>query len=221
MPGRSAADRLHVAERQTRAMELSLMGWSYREIVEHGNIGYNPEAKNASATVAMDIKRALENRRKKRDEQTLLIIERELVKLDLMERAAWQVLSARHYVVNQGVVVWHDPDAEPEARKRRGWANIVELTEDLQRQADIEAGKPGHQRRPLDDDAPVLAACMTLLKIAERRAKLLGLDAPVKKILEVESGDGVDERIAGLLAKLAAGGQGQIAAAPTAGGLPE
>ena len=33
---------------------------------------------------------------------------------------------------------------------------------------------------PLLDDAPVLKAVQTLLKVAERRAKLLGLDAPTK-----------------------------------------
>lgn len=33
---------------------------------------------------------------------------------------------------------------------------------------------------PIEDDAPTLAAIVTVLKIEERRAKLLGLDAPVK-----------------------------------------
>ncbi|GAA2395473.1 hypothetical protein GCM10010404_61300 [Nonomuraea africana] len=36
---------------------------------------------------------------------------------------------------------------------------------------------------PLEDDAPVLAAIDRMLKIQERRAKLLGLDIPVKQLV--------------------------------------
>jgi hypothetical protein len=46
---------------------------------------------------------------------------------------------------------------------------------------------------PLIDDAPVLAAIDRLLKIQERRAKLLGLDAPVKKDVAL-----TDERAAAI-----------------------
>jgi hypothetical protein len=41
---------------------------------------------------------------------------------------------------------------------------------------------------PLLDDAPVLAAVDRLLKVQERRAKLLGLDVPVKRQVEVDGG---------------------------------
>lgn len=210
MAAPTAAESMLIEERRMRAMELSVMGYTYEEISRAG-IGYNPDARNARSIVAKDIQRALEARRKKRDEQALVLIEKENLKLDLMERAAWEVLRNRHYVVNQGVVVWMDPEQQPAARQRRGWANIKDLA------AEIEARSA--KAAPLEDDAPVLAALMVLIKIAERRAKLNGFDAPVKKILEVESGDGVDERIAGLLAKLATGGQAEIAAPPAAGGL--
>lgn len=200
----TAAESMAIEERRTRAMELSIMGYTYEEIGRAG-IGYNPDAKNLSATITKDIQRALEARRNRRDEQAMLLIEHENAKLDLMERSAWEVLRARHYVVNQGVVVWHDPSTQPEERQRRGWANIKDLAQEIQ-QRTAEA-------RPLEDDAPVLAALMVLLKIAERRAKLNGFDAPVKKIVEVETGAGVDERIAQLMAELAAGGQGTAATA--------
>lgn len=39
---------------------------------------------------------------------------------------------------------------------------------------------PEGEARPLEDDGPVLAAIDRMLKIQDRRAKLLGLDAPVK-----------------------------------------
>lgn len=49
---------------------------------------------------------------------------------------------------------------------------------------------------PLADDAPVLAALDRLLKIQERRSRLLGLDAPVKTQVTVT--DEVDEKIRAL-----------------------
>lgn len=49
---------------------------------------------------------------------------------------------------------------------------------------------------PVDDDAPVLQAIDRLLKIMERRAKLLGLDAPAK--VEVMTLDRIDQAIAEL-----------------------
>jgi len=55
---------------------------------------------------------------------------------------------------------------------------------------------------PLLDDAPVLAAIDRLLKIQERRAKLLGLDAPTR--VQVVTVDLVDAEIARLTAELAA-----------------
>lgn len=69
----------------------------------------------------------------------------QLAKLDVMFRKAWEVLCARHIVVNQGRVVL-DPDSG----------------------------------EPLRDHGPVLAAINSVLKIEERRAKLLGLDAPMR-----------------------------------------
>lgn len=50
-----------------------------------------------------------------------------------------------------------------------------------------------HDGAPLPDDGPVLQAIGTLLRIQERRAKLLGLDAPVKRDLTL-----TDERTAAI-----------------------
>lgn len=52
----------------------------------------------------------------------------------------------------------------------------------------------------IEDDAPVLAAIDRLLKIAERRSKLLGLDAPSR--VEVMSLDAIDAEISRLSAEL-------------------
>ncbi|MEU7170327.1 hypothetical protein ABZ949_02400 [Micromonospora tulbaghiae] len=53
---------------------------------------------------------------------------------------------------------------------------------------------------PLLDDGPVLAAIDRVLKIQERRAKLLGLDAPTK--VEAITIDALDAEIAKLSAEL-------------------
>jgi predicted transcriptional regulator len=59
---------------------------------------------------------------------------------------------------------------------------------------------------PMIDQAPLFAAADRLVKIAERRAKLFGWDAPTK--LEVRATNELDTDIAGLLAQLAARGEG-------------
>ena len=57
-----------------------------------------------------------------------------------------------------------------------------------------------HGDKPLEDDAPVLAAADRLVKIAQRRARLLGLDAPV----EVRVSSEVDAAIMALSAQIGA-----------------
>lgn len=71
---------------------------------------------------------------------------------------------------------------------------------------------------PLVDDTPVLHAVDRLLKIQDRRAKLLGLDAPQK--VEVLTLDAIDAQIADLNAQLAAAGSeaGEAAGAEAAQG---
>jgi hypothetical protein len=68
--------------------------------------------------------------------------------------------------------------------------------------------------RPVEDDMPALQAIDRLLRIQERRARLLGLDAPTKT--EVRHVDVVDAEIERLVAQLAGTGQGSAtpAAAP-------
>lgn len=79
-------------------------------------------------------------------------LDMELTRLEYAEQAVLKVLETRHITVNNGRVILH-PDTE----------------------------------QPLDDDGPILQAVDRLVKIedarrrnAERRAKLLGLDAEQK-----------------------------------------
>jgi len=64
---------------------------------------------------------------------------------------------------------------------------------------------------PMIDDGPLFNAADRLLKISERRSKLMGWDAPTK--LEVQATDELDREIAGLLDNLVARGEGSAARA--------
>lgn len=65
-------------------------------------------------------------------------------------------------------------------------------------------------QQPMTDDAPTLNAIDRLLKIQERRAKLLGLDAPTR--VEVLTDDAIDAEIRRLADELGAGAPGEAAA---------
>jgi len=58
---------------------------------------------------------------------------------------------------------------------------------------------------PLVDDAPILAAVDRLLKVQERRARLLGLDSPQRVSIDAQQ---LGEDIKGMLAMLAGDGEG-------------
>lgn len=55
------------------------------------------------------------------------------------------------------------------------------------------------------DDGPVMAAVAGLLRLSERRAKMLGLDAPARQTVTVVTEDVIDAEIARLQAELGAG----------------
>lgn len=134
-----------------------------------------------------DVLRAWKARAAEQNEEADFYIAAELEKLDMLESAAVAVLERRHYSISaKGQLIWHNPQPE----------------------------NPFSQEKPLEDDGPLLAAAQTMLKIAERRAKLLGLDAPSKKIVEVTNYDGIDADVRRLVDELAA--RGQDAAAPGA-----
>lgn len=190
------------AERRTKALKLSVTGHSYEDIAAISRKeGWEPDPYNSRQAVHKDVLHALRDRQAERNESAEVYLQNELVKLDVMEEAVWKVLRAKHYVVNQGVIVYIGVSADE--GKKRGWHSVDALRQDLIYNAD------GSFKEPLEDDAPVLAACDRLIKIQDQRAKLTGIYAPVKKQMDVISTGGVDERIAGLLAKLGGAGQGE------------
>lgn|SRR5512138_419019 len=203
------------AERRARALYLNVRGRSYEKIAEISREeSWEPSPYFSRQAVHEDIKAALKARQDERNELAGEWIQREIDKLDAMETAAWDVLESLHYVVNQGEVVYVYPDEQPQFIKK-GWAR-PKL--DPETQAALEGKRAELQREPLIDNKPVLDALTVLLKIAERRAKLLGLDAPIKKQVEVSTGENVDARIERVLTQLGElanlAGPGQRATSP-------
>ncbi|MFA5387419.1 MAG: helix-turn-helix transcriptional regulator [Candidatus Paceibacterota bacterium] len=107
----------------------------------------------SDSTVRGYISRSLKKLHQNRDTDAECLRDLELEKLDVLERAANRVLAKNHLVVSSGGVV-SDTRINPDTGKSEPYK--------------------------LTDSGPVLKAIGSLLKIAERRARLLGLDAPQK-----------------------------------------
>ena len=93
----------------------------------------------------------------------------ELERLDTMQHAMMQVLGEKHILVSSG-----------------GTVSAEVLDEDGKPVEDEEGNR---KRIRLFDNGPKFAAVTALLKIAERRAKLLGLDMPTKTAFTDPTGE--------------------------------
>ena len=154
------------AERDRKAVQLRSRGQAYQQISDELGYGNLSNARRAVKKTLDGI--VVEGR----DEAIKL----QLDELDMMQRAVFEVLEAKHYVVSDGRIVYVGEKGDPD-------------------------------RRELLDDGPVLQAVDRLLKIADRRAKLLGLDAP-KRVEVSDTTPDLDAAVRDLAAELAAAGRG-------------
>jgi len=160
----SKLKRDEVTVRRIQLLKLRRQGVRYDD-EQILNLGYA-----SPSSARRDLHRALEQHR---DEEAAEVgiyrqqenerLDDELARLEILEAAARTVLSNRHIVVNNGRVILH-PDTN----------------------------------EPMEDDAPILQAIDRLVKIedarrrnGERRAKLNGLDMPVKAELSGPGGGAV------------------------------
>jgi hypothetical protein len=157
----SKAKQAEVADRRAQLVKLRLAGVKFDD-PRILNLGYS-----SRQAASKDMIRALEEHREEEAaavsayrQQENERLDGELERLESLEAAAHTVLRNRHIMVNNGRVILH-PDTN----------------------------------EPMEDDAPVLQAIDRLVKIedarrrnGERRAKLNGLDMPVKA--EVTGADG-------------------------------
>lgn len=177
MPG--FAPRAEVAARRARVLVFRIEQRPYAEIAAELGI--------SESTARTDYQRALERYAAEQRETAHVARDRELAKLDEMERACWKVLRTRHVTVQHGKIVG----------KFTGFATHPDTGATFLN----GDGEPIPLYEEIEDDAPVLAAVDRLVRIAARRATLQGLDAPVK----VEVSDATDQAIRDLAAELAAG----------------
>jgi len=121
------------AARDAKATELRSRGYSYQQIADTLGMHDRSAARKAveRALFATVAEPAEELRRL------------ELLKLDALSVAAWQILGAEHPLASAGRVMTLNGE-------------------------------------PLTDPQPVLNAIDRLLRISERRSRLLGLDAPIR-----------------------------------------
>lgn len=143
------------AARDAEAARLRARGLSYPRIAQE--LGY---ADHTGAYYA--VKRALAAIVKEPAEEVQAL---ELERLDMLWAKATEVLERRHVHVSGGGVV----------RER-----VLDDNGDLIVVGHDDDGRPIYKETELEDDGPALKAIETLLKIQQRRAALLGLDAEKK-----------------------------------------
>lgn len=213
MPKHTTAQKASYADRRTRALKLANTGHTYDDIARISREeAWEPRPYNSRQAVGADILKGYRARLEEHNEAADVHVQIELEKLNEMEKAAWKVMRAKHYVVNQGVIVYMGISADEGTK--RGWNSVDALRQDL------IINEDGSYKEPLEDDKPVLETIDRLIKIQDQRAKLTGIYAPVKKQLEVSGGLAVDHEINTLMASLAAGGQGTLAPPAADGGRP-
>lgn len=179
------AERGAIAQRRANVLRLRIEQRPYTEIAEKLGI--------SAAVAEKDFQRALEQRKRDQAAQADVAVAREEAKLDAAEQAVWEVLRRKHITVQHGKIVG----------KFTGWV----VDPDTQDYAHDDDGKRIPVIEPIEDDAPILQAVDRLVRIAQRRAALTGIDAPAK--VEVSDARRAEiERLAAYLA--AAGGLGDL-----------
>lgn len=175
-PGFSSS--VEVAARRARVVALRTEHVPYAEIAAELGI--------AEATARKDYERSLDQAEAELAVQRNRAVAIEVAELNRAARAAWKVLRTKHITVQQGKIVGRFIGL---ARDDAG--QVVYGPDD----------KPIPLYEEIEDDAPVLAAIDRIVKIAERRARLRGLDAPTK----VDVSDERRAEIEKYAAELAAG----------------
>ena len=155
---KQAASRLVAAE----ALELRAKGLTLAQVAKELGLS-SPQA--ASKLIQSSLRKIIE-------EPAAQLVKMETARLDMLWREAIKVMDSYHIVISNGQAVM-DPRYVLEIEALEG-----------------EEGQLGAipSEALLRDTGPVLAAIDRLLKIQERRARLLGLDAPKK--MELGGPDG-------------------------------
>lgn len=165
------------ARRDAEAAALRAKGRSFQQIADELGLASKGHAHDAVTRAFRDIPyEGAEDARRL-----------DLERIDRLIEQAWAVMEREHVTVSQGRVVG----------KQIGW----------QRDDDGEILRDG-EGAPLPlyedvlDDGPALAAIREIRGLLERRAKIVGYDAPAKSRIEVVTADMIEAEIMRLEAEL-------------------
>ena len=164
--------------RDHRAAELRGQGWSYARIADELGFSHKGKAHEAVMRAYAEIPSEAEKEAKRLD----------LERIDRLIERAWDVMVTPHLTVSQGRVVG----------KQIGWKR----DDDGEILRDGE-GAPIADFEDVLDDGPALAAVKEIRGLLERRAKMIGYDAPARSRVEVVTADMIESQIAELESELA------------------
>ena len=174
------ARSLKTAQRDHDALALKVKGQSLQRIANE--LGY--ASKGAVSTAIRRAFRDLPGPGTE-DEKRL-----DLERIDRLIEASWEVLEREHVAYSNGQVI----------RRRTG---LVELDESGLERLD-DKGKTIPLYEEVLDDGPLLASVDRIRSLLERRAKIIGYDAPARSRIEVITEDVVDAELKALSEEIAA-----------------
>jgi len=179
-------------KRDHEAAELRARGYSFQRIADELRFASKGHARDAVLRAYADIP----------SEATEHARQLDLERIDRLIEKAWEIMLTEHVTVSQGRVVG----------KQAGW----QRGDDGEILYDGE-GAPIPLYEDILDDGPALAAIREIRGLLERRAKIIGYDAPARARVEVIEESAFDAMLADLEAQVAA----NDAAAPGAPGEAE
>lgn len=181
----TAKVRLDAKAKAETALSLRVRSWTWDAIARE--VGYT-----SGSTAYTAVQRYLEKVPPSPDVEDMRTIEN--LKLDELERKAFEVLDRHHVVVSNGKIM-----GRLTGRIRRD-----ETGEFMYREVGNRV-LPVYEVEELGDDDPALRAITTIRQLMERRARLNGLDRPVK--IEIDDG-AVDAEIVEIVEALVVQDQG-------------
>lgn len=179
--------RMSAKQKRTKAAELRVQGRTWQQIADE--VGYADPG-----TACRAVKEYL-SKYPSPDVEELRAIENQ--KLDRLEQAALAILERFHVTVSQGRVM-QVPKKPLEFLRDPDTGEIVH---------NQKTGFPLYVMEDLRDDGPENHAIQTLLRVMDRRAKLNGLDAPVR--VQVDDGS-MDSEIVELVEQMTRAGAPSI-----------
>ena len=175
------------AKRDAEAAALRACGYSFQRIADELGFASKGKAHEAVTRAFADIPGEEARQAKQLD----------LDRIDRLIEQAWEIMLTTHVAVSNGRVVG----------KQVGWQKDPDTGETL-RDPD---GAPLPLYEDVLDDGPRAVAIREIRALLERRAKMIGYDAPAQSRVEVITDDVVNAEIARLTAAL---GEADAAARP-------